>query len=387
MSNQHADVHADLAASVRTYAEREGGLARVRRLRDSGSGFDRAAWSKLGKLGWLGLLVPEARGGSGLGLAEMTVVARELGRALVPEPVTAAGVLAAHVLVLADTDPSRKILAGLMEGTLLPAVAWQDSVGDIDASRVSTEIVDAHDTRVLCGSKQLVAYGGDADGYLVSARSAGGIGIYWVERGSARVTYRSMRRADGSEHGVLEFDRAPMRAENCVIAPGAGEAVLTGAVDECLIAASSEPLGIAERALDITLEYLRTRTQFGKAIGSFQALQHRCVDMFIHKELGISALTAALSEWEHANAARRSALASRVKARCADAALDICRKAVQMHGAMGFTDDCDIGLYLKRALVLAAWLGNAQAHRRRYAKLALVGAAPAHAAQAPGRAA
>jgi len=146
--------------------------------------------------------------------------------------------------------------------------------------------------------------------------------------------------------------------------------VLAAAIDETVLAISAELLGVAERALDITLEYLRTRVQFGKPIGSFQALQHRCVDLFILKELGVSAMMAALAEWSDATPPRRSALASRVKARCADAALEICRRSIQMHGAMGFTDGCDVGLYLKRALVLVAWLGNAQFHRRRYAHFA-----------------
>ncbi|RPI40369.1 MAG: acyl-CoA dehydrogenase, partial [Betaproteobacteria bacterium] len=294
-------------------------------------------------------------------------------------------VLAARLLEAGETGASAEMLARLIQGSLLPAVAWQESHGDIDAARVATEVVPARTASALCGTKQCVAFGCDADGYLVSARSAAGVGIYWVARGSSGLTYRSMRRADGSEHGTLVLDRVPVRAEHCVLAPGTGDKVLAGAIDEAIIVSSAELLGLAERALEITLEFLRARVQFGAAIGSFQALQHRCVDLFIHKELGVSALTAALSEWDRADCVRRSVLASRVKARCADAALDICRKSIQMHGAMGFTDDCDIGLYLKRGLVLAAWLGNAQLHRRRYARLALADAASAPGTQ--GRAA
>ena len=126
-----------------------------------------------------------------------------------------------------------------------------------------------------------------------------------------------------------------------------------------------------ESALDLTLEYLRTRVQFGKAIGSFQALQHRAVDLYIQKELSRAALNAAAAALDDpaCTPERRAAAASSVKARASQAALAIGNEALQMHGAMGFTDEYDLGLYVNRALVLSAWLGNAAAHRRRYSSL------------------
>ena len=125
-----------------------------------------------------------------------------------------------------------------------------------------------------------------------------------------------------------------------------------------------------ERALEMSLDYLRTRVQFGKPIGSFQALQHRAVDLYIQQELSSAVLDEALAFLDSGPDARaRAAAASRVKARCSDAALRITREAIQLHGAIGFTDEYDAGLYLKRALTLAAWLGGAAWHRRRYARL------------------
>jgi alkylation response protein AidB-like acyl-CoA dehydrogenase len=126
-----------------------------------------------------------------------------------------------------------------------------------------------------------------------------------------------------------------------------------------------------ERSLEMSLDYLKTRVQFGKPIGSFQALQHRAVDLHIQKELAGAVLEEALAALDRGpDAATRAQLASRAKARCADAALKITREAIQLHGAIGFTDDYDAGLYLKRALTLAAWLGHPVWHRRRYARLA-----------------
>lgn len=367
MSSEHQDVHADLAATIASYAERSGGFARLRRLRDAPSGFDRVAWRQAAEFGWLGMLVPERLGGAGLGLAEAAVLAREAGRVLLPEPVTAGAVLAAGVLKRSESARGREALSQLIKGEAFAAVAWQEALGGLDPSEASVTAKDG----TLSGHKSFVVFGGEAAGWLVSARNEAGIGIYWIEGGRVGTDYRPVRRADGSEHGSLGLSGVSVTTDDLVIPHGHGDAVLRDAVDESVVAIAAELLGVGERALEITLEHLKTRVQFGKAIGSFQALQHRCVDMFVRKELGAAALGAVLHAWADADATRRSALASRAKARCADATLDACRQAIQMHGAMGFTDECDIGLYLKRALVLSAWLGNAQIHRRRYALLAL----------------
>jgi alkylation response protein AidB-like acyl-CoA dehydrogenase len=143
------------------------------------------------------------------------------------------------------------------------------------------------------------------------------------------------------------------------------------AFDHGCAIAGAELAGVMERALEMSLDYLRTRVQFGKPIGSFQALQHRAVDLHIHKELASAVLEEAVAALDRGPAApARAAMASRVKARCADAATRVTREAIQFHGAIGFTDEFDAGLYLKRALVLTAWLGSASWHRRRYARLA-----------------
>lgn len=369
MGSEHEAVHGDLAAAVGLYAQRSGGLSRVRALRDAPVGFDAVGWQQAGALGWLGIRVPERLGGSGLGLDEASVLARATGRALLPEPLIAGGMMAASVLAAAraDDDALRGVLDRLMRGDAFVALAWQEALGVIDPDDVATEVRSGR----LTGRKHCVVFGGSAAGWLVSARDTGGIGVYFVQAGVSGVTYSAIRRADGSEHGTLLLDGVAVSDRQRVIPHGQGGAVVAAAVDESIVALAAELLGLGERALEITLDHLRTRVQFGKPIGSFQALQHRCVDLFVQKELGAAALGAVLAEWANASPSRRSALASRVKARCANAALDICREAVQMHGAMGFTDECDVGLYLKRALVDGAWLGNAQVHRRRYAQLAL----------------
>ena len=135
--------------------------------------------------------------------------------------------------------------------------------------------------------------------------------------------------------------------------------------------AGAELFGVMSRALDLSVDYMKTRVQFGKPIGSFQALAHRAVDLHIQRELASAVLDDAVALFDSdAGAAQRSVMASRVKARCSDAGLRITREAIQIHGAIGFTDEYDAGLYLQRAMTLSAWLGNAASHRRRYAALA-----------------
>jgi alkylation response protein AidB-like acyl-CoA dehydrogenase len=160
--------------------------------------------------------------------------------------------------------------------------------------------------------------------------------------------------------------------EHVVASGSVAHAALERALDRAAAIASAELYGVMSRALEMTLDYLKTRVQFGKPIGSFQALQHRAVDLYLQQQLASAVLDEVIAALDQDPAPRvRSALASRVKARCSDAALKITRAAIQLHGAIGFTDEYDAGLYLKRAMVLAAWLGSATWHRRRYARLAI----------------
>jgi alkylation response protein AidB-like acyl-CoA dehydrogenase len=146
-------------------------------------------------------------------------------------------------------------------------------------------------------------------------------------------------------------------------------------LDYAQVITAAELLGVLKKTQEMSLEYMKTRIQFGKAIGSFQVLQHRAVDLLIQQELAAAVLAEVIQEMSHTpmSVESRAMAASRAKARCADAALMITRAAIQFHGAIGFTEDCDVGLYVKRAMTLAAYLGNSRAHRQRYARLAAVG--------------
>jgi alkylation response protein AidB-like acyl-CoA dehydrogenase len=360
-----------LADSVADFVARGTDIARVRRLRGTRGEYDRATWKQMAELGWLGILVPESYGGLGLGLAEMALVAKGLARSLAPEPFTAAAVLAATALAASENEPlKREHLPRFAAGECLPVLAWQEQAGALDPLVVEASATPFEGGYKLNGVKRFVSGAAQADAFLVSARGRDGIVLLWVPRDTAGVQISLEPLADGRSFATLALGDA-LAPKACVAAVGfAAEEALARAFDHGAAIVGAELLGVGERALEMTLDYLKTRVQFGKPIGAFQALQHRAVDLYIQKEIASAVLEEGLAGLDAGpGAPARAAIASRVKARCADVALKVTREAIQLHGAIGFTDEYDAGLYLKRALTLAAWLGHATWHRRRYARL------------------
>lgn len=366
-----AEHRALLADSVAGFAARGTDIARVRRLRGTAAEYDRAVWTKMAGLGWLGILVPEEYGGLGLGLKEMAIVARGLARGLTPEPLTAAAVLAATALVAGENEAlKRELLPRLVSGETLPALAWQEQAGVLDPAAISCRATPFEGGYKLNGGKRFIAGAAQADAFLVTARSDDGIVLLWLPRATAGARLELEPLADGRSFGTLELEDALAPKARIVAGGAAATEALARAFDHASVIAGAELAGVMDRALEMSLDYLRTRVQFGKPIGAFQALQHRAVDLYIHRELAGAVLEEALDILDRGPDPRvRAVLASRVKARCADAALRVTRETIQLHGAIGFTDEYDAGLYLKRALTLSAWLGHPTWHRRRYADL------------------
>lgn len=352
--------------SARTFAQDEIAAMRARAYHDGDGRVDRGRWKTLAELGWIGLMVPESAGGAGLGLPALALIAEELGTAILPEPLVCAAAFATGIVRRGDGAACADLLARICSGDTFAAIAWQESSDAISASGLATLVETKGMRRALTGRKRFVAHAASADGFLVVARSEHGIEIHWLVTDAPGITMRLDRTADGGSIGEVTFENTPVSAATCIASSVIGESVLHDALDEAVVATSAELLGVMRRTLSITLDYLRTRRQFGQAIGAFQALQHRAVDLYLQQELGVACLAATLGDWDaQASADTRAAKASRVKSRCSDAALTIGREAVQLHGAIGFTHECDVGLYLKRAVVLSARHGNAAAHRRR----------------------
>lgn len=366
-----------LRASVADFIARGTSMARVRRMRDEAREHDAATWRQMAELGWLAIVIPEAAGGLGLGLAEATIVAEGLGRALVPEPYTAS-VLAAEALARSDNVALRaELLSEIAGGRLIAALAWQEEAGALALENMKTRATRFEGGFRLTGTKRYVVAAAAANGYLIAAcTEAQRTVLCWVTPEAPGLRLELEALADGRHFGTLHLDDVSVAPTQIAASEEVAAAALERALDRATVVASAELYGVMSRALELTLDYLRTRVQFGTPIGSFQALQHRAVDLYIQRELASAVLeqtTAAMDQEPQPNT--RTRLASRAKARCADAASKITRAAIQLHGAIGFTDEYDAGLYLKRALVLGAWLGNATWHRRRYAALASEGRA------------
>jgi alkylation response protein AidB-like acyl-CoA dehydrogenase len=357
---------------VADFVRRGADVARVRRLHAGGAECDRDFWRALADMGWLGILVPERFSGMGLGVREAAIVAEGLARTLVPEPFTATAVLAASVIDGGENEPLKEeLLPRIAAASLLPAVAWQERAGELEPDAVAAVAVPFEGGFRLSGAKRFIAAAAAADGFVVSARCAGELALFWVGADAAGAQLTLHRLADGRASGTLVLSDVIVVRDGLIASSVAARAALGRALDRATVVAGAELVGVMARTLELCLDYMRTRVQFGKPIGAFQALQHRAVDLYLQKELAAAVLAEGLRDLEMiGDDVARSALASRVKARTSEAALRVTREAIQIHGAIGFTEDCNVGLYTKRALVLSAWLGNATAHRRRFARIA-----------------
>jgi len=359
-----------LRESAQSFVEKEGDMRRLRACREQDPGFDRDRWQSIANNGWLGLLLPKAMGGFGLGFAEACIVSEELGRGLIPEPITAAAVLAAGTLRGCDnTTLTDALLPAVIAGTKIPALAWQENNRDYNPDSIETRASADENCVRISGIKRFIPAAAGADGFLVTALGPEGTGLYWIESNSPGLALTLERSVDDVAWGTLELTGVPVPPQHIARTSGAAE-VVNRTVDEARLCACAELVGVMSQALNLTLEYVKIREQFGQRIGTFQALQHRLADLFIQQELSRNTLARAVAVFDSTlDPARRATAVSAAKARASDAALLIARQAIQLHGGIGFTDECDIGLYFKRTLVLAAWLGNASVHRERFGRI------------------
>ena len=327
--------------SVGAIAPVGGDLNRIRALRGDSRGVDRAVWQQIVDLGWLTLLFEEDRGGLGLGVRELAAIGQELGAALVPEPVTA--VAAMVPLLEASTRQS------VLDGTLIVVPAWRETISRLDA-RPQTAVQDGK----ITGTKVLVASAAAADAFIVSTEN----GAVLVDRDADGVGLDLKRTQDGGQSGTLKLNGA-------ACTPIAGD--FAAMLEMLALAHCAYLLGASERAFAMTLDYLGVRKQFGRPIGSFQVLQHRAAEAKVQIAISRAVLDEAILDVErHASSRDRVRSASRAIARVSDTAMLIAREAVQMHGAIGITDEHDIGLFCRKILTIYNRFGTASANRSRY---------------------
>lgn len=375
MSAADHELIEEIRDSARDFLQRRDQRQRKRRT----PGGERAYWQEIAAVGWLGMSVPEALGGLGLGWHAMAAVLEEAGRAQLPEPLVGAGVLSTALLArinpAGDGTVRDALLQALCAGEKRVGIAWQETEGQLEAGESAgafgVTVTAREGAYVLNGEKRHVVPGADVDGWLVTADGETGSALFYLPAGTPGVTVQTHERADGSPACHLTIESAVVGGEALLAREGVLDAV-DEALDYGRLMQSAELVGVARQVLADSVAYLNTRKQFGQTLSSFQALQHRLVDATLQVELASNSLLDALNAIAAApdDVKARKAAASRVKARAARAGIDAARLAIQLHGAIGYTDECDVSLYFRSALHLAAWLGNATAHRQRYGVLA-----------------
>lgn len=330
---------------------------------ESGHGAD---WHAMAEAGWTGLLLPENMGGAGLGIVEQAVLSEALGRVLICEPIAASAAFASVLLREAPVSAERDRLArGLSSGTLLVSPAWCEPPKGCQPLNASVEA----DTVVLTGEVRFVEQAASATDFLTIARSDAGMLLLSVPAKAPGIAFGHRPGVDGAPISSLHFKACRLPVSQILAKAKDSGGLVDSAVAHARIALAAELAGIASRAVEMTIGYTKDRVQFGKPIASFQAVQHRLVDMWSDAEFACAAVSNAVEKQasEDAKSAHMAVLAA--KARCGDAAVSICRRAVHLHGAMGFTDEHDIGRYLKRAIALGATLGQPEALRLEFLNL------------------
>jgi alkylation response protein AidB-like acyl-CoA dehydrogenase len=339
----------DLRAAVRDFLEAKSGEEAVREVVDRGARFDRQVWDQLtGELRLAGLVIPDEYGGDGFGLVELGVVLEEMGRFLLCAPFFSSVVLAAHALLAAD-DPAAcaRYLPGIAAGTTTATLAATEADGSWDPVRITTRARTTSPGRwSLTGRKCFVIDGTTADLLLVVARTEAGLSLFAVDGQAPGVRTETLRSLDATRpQARVTLDDVPAVL---VGVDGAGERVLGTVLDIASVCLAAEQAGGARQVLETSAEYARTRHQFGRPIGSFQAVKHKCADMLVQVELAeASAREAARLHTEDPVAFPAAAAAAHVC--CSRAYLFAAVENIQVHGGIGFTWEHSAHLHFRRA--------------------------------------
>ncbi len=348
-----------LRESAQGHLGNAGGPAHFRSVRDGGNGFDAAAWSQMGELGWTGIMLPESVGGSELGLDPALTVAEELGRTVSPEPFVASAVIAATLLAASSAAAATELAAALAAGGRSVTLAWQEKSGQVGRPAFETSLAGGR----LSGRKLHVPNWHDGSALLVAASSDQGNVVVMVDQSAQGVAVTTQAMTDGTLGATIAFSDVAVAEEAVILFGAAADEALDLALARGTIALCAQLDGLSASLWQRTADYVRQRVQFEQPLADYQALRHRMVDLYAANELAAASWRAAAKALDEGNAGGVALHAA--KARCSDAALTMSRWAIQYHGGVGYTEEYDVGLYVHAALRWSSWLGNATAHRRK----------------------
>ena len=372
----HNEDQAMLAETASQFMAEEGSITKQLRHwrdRDCKDGFGHALWKEMAELGFTGILVSEEDGGLGMGHVEAGIVLEEIGRNLTPSPFLTSSVLAATALGEASEELRGRYLPGLVAGDSVFAVAIDEGAKH-RPERIECKAEKSGNGFKLSGKKDFVVQGASSDMIIVAARTSGsnsdedGITLFAVPKDAAGMSHDAVRLVDSSMATHTTFDNVELDGDAVIGEVDGGREVLNKILNAGRVGSAAEGVGVARGAMDMTVDYLKQRKQFGKLIGEFQALQHRAAHLYSEVEIARAAVIKA-QQLLDGGSEKADLMVSVAKAKVAKTAGLAVREGVQMHGGIGMTDEYDIGLYMKRDRALQEFLGDAYYHTNRVAEL------------------
>jgi len=352
----------ELRKTVRQFLEAKSPETAVREQMETETGFDPAVWSQMGEqMGLQGLIVPEEFGGSGYGYVELGIVLEEMGRALLCAPFFSTVVLAANTLIHSGDEAAKAAhLPGIASGETIATLAYTEPSGKWDESGITMQATASGDGWSLSGTKMFVLDGHTANLIIVAARTDKGVSLFAVDGGAAGLTRTALSTMDQTrKQAKLEFSNTPA---TLIGAEGEGWNILGRVLDLAAVGLAAEQVGGAQKVLEMAVDYAKVRVQFGRPIGSFQAIKHKCADMLLEVESAKSA--AYYGMWCAAELNDElPSVASLAKAYCSEAYFHATAENIQIHGGIGFTWEHPAHLYFKRAKSSELLFGDPTYHR------------------------
>ena len=352
----------ELRNTVRAFLESKSAESAVREQMETEAGYDEAVWRQMAEqMGLQGLHIPEAYGGSGFGYVELGIVLEEMGRALLCAPFFSSVVLAANTLIQSgDEDAKQKYLPGIASGETIATLAYTEPSGKWDEAGITMQASGSGDSWTLTGEKMFVVDGHTANLIIVAARTGAGVSLFAVDGDASGLTRTALSTMDQTrKQARLVFADTPA---TLIGADGAGWDVLSTVLDLVAVGLAAEQVGGAQKVLEMAVEYAKVRVQFGRPIGSFQAIKHKCADMLLEVESAKSAAYYGLWCASEMNDELPS-VASLAKAYCSEAYFHATAENIQIHGGIGFTWEHPAHLYFKRAKSSELMFGDPTYHR------------------------
>ena len=351
-------------------------VQKFRDVRDSDNAveFSPETWKEMVDMGWAGIIIPEAYGGSDLGYLTFGLILEQAGRQLTASPLFASGLVGASAILIGGSETQKKnLLPGIADGSQIVTLALEETPRHAPEKVALTAKPDAG-IFTLSGNKTFVSEGMAATSYIVAARTDGeagntdGITLFIVAADAEGVERTKLSTLDSRGYANIKFNQVTVTEDAILGSVGEGYELLGAVLDRARAGIAAEMLGTGIQAFEMTLEYLKTRVQFGQVIGSFQALGHRAAGFYSQKELARSCVEAALQSID-AEADNINEMSSLSKCKVGEFLHGMSNELIQIHGGIGMTDEFNAGLYLKRARVLESSYGNQAYHRNRYAQI------------------